>query len=393
MPFEYFYLIYWCSYYIEDMRRLLLSSAAFCGRLALWETMRLSHIFQRRENACVIGILLATVLWNECFALLLKSLFWNVPSPEPGAARFLIVADPQLIGYQDEHWLVGPFARWDSDRYLGRSFQLAMTVLKPDVVVFMGDLMDEGVKMSQKEWAATLSRFQSVYAMAEHVQKIYLPGDNDVGGEYEPVSPKLLERFRTAFPNKFDASRLGLGKISFTETNVMNGEQRNLSPAESNQTFRIVLSHVLVTTSWNAKTQNMLYDLNPDLILSAHDHVAVVYSRRARGDVHFERLTAPDLPNTVRFLSSSRHPRIELQYPTCSYRMGVKDMGFGVVQIGVVEGGKSLNVVSSLIWLPSRFHQLYLYAVVVVLVAICTVIRRVCCRAQKHVIYERLKLF
>ncbi|TMS38580.1 hypothetical protein L596_005272 [Steinernema carpocapsae] len=340
--------------------------------------MRLAPFIQRRGNGFLCCLLALTVLWNDLFALLSSSFLWDVLSAEHGAARMLVVADPQLIGYQDENKLIGPLARWDSDRYLRRSFRLAMDVVNPDIVVFMGDLMDEGVKLSDDEWEATIQRFESIFWMPDDVQTIYLPGDNDVGGEYELVDAGLMRRFQKHFRNKLNLSAIGLGKVLFTELNAMNNQVTNLTSSTESKFLRVVLSHVPLMRSWNARTQNLVYDLNADLIISAHDHIAEIYSRRVRGDTHFERIGARDLGRPVRFQASAEDPRIELQFPTCSYRMGVPHMGFGVLKFTVAEDGKSMIVESSLIWLPSRYKQLAAY-VLVLLIVFCALIQRISC--------------
>ena len=55
------------------------------------------------------------------------------------------MADPQLQGVMYESpFPVGPITRWDSDRYLGKTFSWAISAYSPQVVVFLGDLIDEG---------------------------------------------------------------------------------------------------------------------------------------------------------------------------------------------------------------------------------------------------------
>lgn len=73
--------------------------------------------------------------------------------------------------------------------------------------------------------------------------------------------------------------------------------------------------------------------LSPDLILSAHDHTAEYYIRE-RGSPTFERHEMARDGSSVDFIVSPNGPIIELQAPTCSYRMGVYNMGFGLVFIG-----------------------------------------------------------
>jgi hypothetical protein len=50
---------------------------------------------------------------------------------------------------------------------------------------------------------------------------------------------------------------------------------------------------------------------------------------------------------------------IEISIPTCSYRMGFKQMGFGLLKINV--NSNTNKAFLSIIWLPSRYSQLYNY--------------------------------
>jgi metallophosphoesterase superfamily enzyme len=55
-------------------------------------------------------------------------------------------------------WLFIP--RWDSDKYLKKSYSFAMSYVQPEVVVFLGDLFDEG----------SIGDF---YDQADNVEKLY----------------------------------------------------------------------------------------------------------------------------------------------------------------------------------------------------------------------------
>ena len=52
----------------------------------------------------------------------------------------------------------------------------------------------------------------------------------------------------------------------------------------------------------------------------------------------------------------------ELSIPTCSYRMGVRDMGYGVMTIS-----KNGNAIVSILWLPSRYTCLYIYLIFILI--------------------------
>ncbi|KAH7729612.1 hypothetical protein AAVH_03087 [Aphelenchoides avenae] len=74
-----------------------------------------------------------------------------------------------------------------------------MSVVDPNLVIFMGDLLDEGVGMTEAQFIETRSRFQSIFP-ASSADTVHIPGDNDIGGEMERIYPSLVNRFAQNFP-------------------------------------------------------------------------------------------------------------------------------------------------------------------------------------------------
>ena len=103
-----------------------------------------------------------------------------------------------------------------------RAFARAVAKVAPQYLIFLGDLLDEGIGASPAEFEATLQRFHSLFPRdnrttnvssscallnaASLLKIMFIVGDNDVGGEYEPVYPHLQERFRARFANDFSAA-------------------------------------------------------------------------------------------------------------------------------------------------------------------------------------------
>jgi ethanolamine phosphate phosphodiesterase len=52
------------------------------------------------------------------------------------------------------------------DRFIRRSFYLAVSIYKPDVIIFLGDLMNEGSSSSDKEYEEYKSRFDSIFPIS-----------------------------------------------------------------------------------------------------------------------------------------------------------------------------------------------------------------------------------
>lgn len=95
-----------------------------------------------------ISLILAFVLvfYNECFVYWISYYNWPKLHKElnGNSTRLLLIADPQLIGENDEPWYQKSFAIWDSDRYLSKTFSFVNWYVKPNSTLFLGDLFDEG---------------------------------------------------------------------------------------------------------------------------------------------------------------------------------------------------------------------------------------------------------
>ena len=86
-------------------------------------------------------------------------------------------------------------------RYLAKSFSWAIYAYKPQIIVFLGDLIDEGSECTDEEFEGYANRFKSIY-YNNYATKIYVAGDNDIGGEgVDPVTEEKISRFRSHFPS------------------------------------------------------------------------------------------------------------------------------------------------------------------------------------------------
>ena len=94
----------------------------------------------------------------------------STPTDGRDTVRILFVADPQIQGYQDEPALLGFVTRWDADRYLRTYFRHAVQFVKPDVVIFMGDLLDEGSIAADWEFERYVSRLRDIFKVPDHIK-------------------------------------------------------------------------------------------------------------------------------------------------------------------------------------------------------------------------------
>ncbi|KAK6038062.1 hypothetical protein COOONC_24433 [Cooperia oncophora] len=138
--------------------------------------------------------------------------------------------------------MAGPLTRWDCDRFLSKGFSHAVSATNPDLIIFLGDLFDEGVEASDTEFQWTIDRFKAIFDT--NIPTIYISGDNDVGGEIEPVQSLLTARFRKMFTNTFPSSNDIFKSLSLIEVNLMNSEVTNIREFSDPPELKVVLSHV-----------------------------------------------------------------------------------------------------------------------------------------------------
>jgi hypothetical protein len=64
----------------------------------------------------------------------------------------------------------------------------------------LGDLIDEGSEATREEFDAYADRFLAMFPAKKSSTIIYLPGDNDIGGEgVDPVTLDKISRFEAKF--------------------------------------------------------------------------------------------------------------------------------------------------------------------------------------------------
>jgi hypothetical protein len=155
---------------------------------------------------------LGLVFYNEFLVYWINYINWpslhkyqHAEDATEKSIRILLVADPQLIGENDEPWFQSWAARWDSDRYLRTTYTLANAYVKPDATFYLGDLFDEGLKSSDEQVARYFERFQAIFQCErmlkqKNIKQYFISGDNDIGGEYYgDRNDYLAERFERYF--------------------------------------------------------------------------------------------------------------------------------------------------------------------------------------------------
>jgi hypothetical protein len=365
--------------------------------------------------------------------------------------KILFVADSQIQGYLNEG-NTGPFTRWDIDRYLSKTFSWAMYAYDPQVVIFLGDLIDEGSEADQDDYQDYVKRFRNIYTLKSEArtttayngktQAIFVPGDNDIGGEdTDRVTKEKIERFDIHFPSQqvYTFREKALFEIipvnALTQTGHKDKDVGNAQfPTQiqydkedkDKPLFKMIVSHLPVLINQTHFVQQVLDVLKPSVIFSAHEHRGqniiarqvktglydanfTVFSQKTlkffdknptnqpgrsefysiflnsrKGDM--ENQNKKSIPNSNKEkdeVSEIISPEMlhEIVVPTCSYRMGVEEMAFGigVINLNSVEGNinDKIELFYANLWLPSRFALLFLYLAAIMLSATIFFICRV----------------
>jgi hypothetical protein len=332
-------------------------------------------------------ILLGTLVYNEFLAFYLSYTGWASIPPE--SCSLLFYADPQLQGYNGEPpGLLGTIQRWDSDRYLRNVYSWISYKYPYSTPVFLGDLLDEGSEATNEEYADYAKRFFSVFPPSSTREGIFTPGDNDVGGEgSDLLTLNKLNRFRKNFgPNKLfysPCSFLDVFPVSrLTEHGTLNITSK-IEHVTRKKTV-VVISHVPVLPLDGRFAERIMADLNPDIIFSAHDHRGALFtgsrtSFNKERNMQFFKYKDDITPVKIQTRQSNKDGGIpemaetmsEIIVPTCSYRMGVQEMG-----VGLAVFSREGELVYSNLWVPSRFPLLYLYLASVLSILILLLLSR-----------------
>ncbi|XP_046391754.1 metallophosphoesterase 1 homolog [Ischnura elegans] len=366
-----------------------------------------------RPKLLVICFILVIIFYIEHVSYFTNA--WNWPSIKCSSSqclKLLLVADPQILGEKTE----SAIARWDCDRYLSKNFLLALNHVKPDIILFLGDLMDEGSRASADEYSRYKERFFSIYRTDGNVKMLFIPGDNDIGGEMESVTSAKLERYRETFGEE---KPVNIGFAEFIKVNrlIESFPHEKVNTPLSTNLSRILLSHLPILPASGGFVDRVITQLHPQLIFSAHDHKSFhfdadidVRSGKIVGHYRVFPLGGSEVALKTAAAKKAQGKSVsswmfylgdsivhEIMVPTCSYRMGVPYMGFGAATLsplvaegvevayedeydsvdGITRDSGKMVLHYSVLWLPSRLPQLTFYIVFACVSAVGMLIWRV----------------
>ncbi|EIW63035.1 uncharacterized protein TRAVEDRAFT_69187 [Trametes versicolor FP-101664 SS1] len=118
----------------------------------------------------------------------------------------LLVADPQILDHRSyperPPWLMR-LSQFIVDLNIRKSWR-AVLRRRPEQVVFLGDMMDNGrVDMSDDEYGRYVRRFRSIFAHDERLAMHYMPGNHDIGLGVSSPSYRFSDLARERYLSSF----------------------------------------------------------------------------------------------------------------------------------------------------------------------------------------------
>lgn len=174
-------------------------------------------------------ILCVSILWCEFgyyyYTFRYKCHGW----PEPGDmtsqqefTRIMVISDTHIMGPLRSFL----FDKWRREWEMKQAFSFAASIYEPDVVVFLGDIFDEGSFSSDDLFDKAKSDFEKIFP--HHLNKhkrIIIPGNHDVGNHDQMTAfPYLIHRFHVAFGSTTNVELLdsrGLKGLNIISINSM----------------------------------------------------------------------------------------------------------------------------------------------------------------------------
>ncbi|EAU91469.2 hypothetical protein CC1G_01958 [Coprinopsis cinerea okayama7 len=170
-----------------------------------------SHLYSpavRKNVFRILGIIV--VIWGEigAFYWTLRGCRWPTPKGAKGDNRkrpthVLLLSDTQvkhpLLQSRGEAWS-SVIRRFFYDLNLKKSWHVT-TRLKPDVVIFLGDMLSNGKQAKNAEsYSKAVKKFKKIFKTDAGVATYYVPGNNDITmGEITPVAKRVRGYFTESF--------------------------------------------------------------------------------------------------------------------------------------------------------------------------------------------------
>ncbi|ODV87440.1 hypothetical protein CANARDRAFT_26838 [[Candida] arabinofermentans NRRL YB-2248] len=151
----------------------------------------------------------AIIIWFQLFIFFqvflpyIKASNCNFDTQQENPYNILLIADPQLIDnhtYPDRGPLGLAISQFTVDNYIRTNFGFLMRRLKPDTVIFLGDLQDNARDSNDEYFQDGSKRFNTIFPLEKYESEVIysIPGNHDIGWA-NGVQYDRLTRFEEAY--------------------------------------------------------------------------------------------------------------------------------------------------------------------------------------------------
>lgn len=222
-------------------------------------------------------------------------------------------------------------------------------------MLFLGDLTDEGEIANDIAFSTYYKRFKKIFQLTNETETMYVPGDNDIDGT---LIAGRVRRFKSLFGNN---TSLRLGNLQVYGINMMTNEIPPINIEPTNLT--ILISHIPVIKHPSLVSYTAVDTLSPSIIFTGHFHKSTeIIADEANLNYNWSKPINNFKVFDLDKLKKSEKI-IEIQVPTCSYRMGHLTIGYAqaIFDNGLLK--------YSPLFVISRFYQLAFYLIIFILMA------------------------
>lgn len=129
--------------------------------------------------------------------------------------KVMIVSNLLLLGSES-----GYFNFFFRDYYLSKFFKKSFELLKPDMLLVLGDVSARGAELTRSNWSSVIQQFESMLGPFLGLPYHVLLGDRDIGGCNE-LNSRSVSWIASNFPglDSSGCSAFGISNISFVSLN------------------------------------------------------------------------------------------------------------------------------------------------------------------------------
>lgn len=326
--------------------------------------------------------------------------------------NIMFIGDPQLIDnhtYPSYNKIFLKIAKHTSDKHLKRNFKSLSKNLKPDSIIFLGDLLDNGRSSSDDYYANEVRRFYSIFKNYNDIPDdnflTDLPGNHDIGWK-SGVKKHSVERFYKNFGKSklyelsgvlfvplntlslsndedeaiYSTPRAMLNEVStlsktkprvlLTHVPLMRPKDADCGPNRESSSFPIAQGYQFQTVLDDGLTREILQKIQPDYIFSGDDHD---YCEISHSYVNAKGADCEALEVTVKSISMTMgidKPAIQL---------------FTIIhETDEIDGSDVIKFQTEICHLPDPYKDIISYAVTAVISGIIIVVSTIYSESKRY---------